>query len=372
MSDRILAATRKGLFIVTRQSSGDWKVDSAHFVGDHVPMAVHDPRDGALYAGVHHEHFGDKMHRSRDGGATWDEVGTPTYPEKPADRPDDLCPMRQIPIPWTTKLIWELTVGGGDQPGRLWCGTIPGGLFKSDDAGDSWELVRSLWDDPARAKWMGGGFDFPGLHSVFVDPRNSKRVVTAVSCGGVWISEDDGASWKCEGTGIRADYAPPETAYDPQTQDVHRLAACRANPAVMWAQHHNGIFRTADGGANWTENESDDPPSRFGFAVAAHPHDDQTAWFVPAIKDEHRVPVAGRFVVTRTRDGGKSFDTLTDGLPGEHAYDLVFRHGLDVDTTGERLTTGSTTGSLWVSENAGDQWRCVTSHLPPIYTVRFA
>src|SRR5207244_1075717 len=94
----------------------------------------------------------------------------------------------------------------------------------------------------------------------------------------------------------------------------------------------------------------------FGFAVAVHPRDPETAWFVPAIKDERRIPVDGKVVVSRTRDGGKSFDVLTKGLPAEHAYDIVFRHGLDIDASGERLAFGSTTGGLWVSEDQGDSW----------------
>jgi hypothetical protein len=112
-------------------------------------------------------------------------------------------------------------------------------------------------------------------------------------------------------------------------------------------------------------------PSTFGFAVAVHPHDPDTAWFIPAVKDEKRYPTDGRVVVNRTRDGGQTFETLTKGLPQSHAYDLVYRHALDVDATGDRLAFGSTTGSLWISENSGDSWRELAAHLPPIYAVRF-
>jgi hypothetical protein len=81
--------------------------------------------------------------------------------------------------------------------------------------------------------------------------------------------------------------------------------------------------------------------------------------------------VDGRIVVTRTRDRGESFDVLESGLPNEHAYDLTYRHGLDIDATGERLAFGSTTGGLWVSEDQGDTWHTVSTHLPPVYCVRF-
>jgi len=76
-------------------------------------------------------------------------------------------------------------------------------------------------------------------------------------------------------------------------------------------------------------------------------------------------------VVNRTRDGGKTFEILTRGLPQEHAYDLVYRHALDVDETGESLVFGSTTGSVWISEDSGDSWQTLSSHLPPVYAVRF-
>ena len=113
------------------------------------------------------------------------------------------------------------------------------------------------------------------------------------------------------------------------------------------------------------------PPAKFGFAVAVHPHDAKTAWFVPAVKDECRVPVDAGVVVTRTRDGGETFEELREGLPQQHAYDLVFRHALDVDESGSRLAMGSTTGSLWISEDGGDGWSLVNGHLPPIYQVRW-
>jgi hypothetical protein len=93
---------------------------------------------------------------------------------------------------------------------------------------------------------------------------------------------------------------------------------------------------------------------------------------VPGVSDERRIAPDGRLVVTRTRDGGKSFEMLRSGLPQEHAYDIVLRHALAVDSSGQSLAFGSTTGGLWVSEDQGDNWHCVSHTLPPIYAVRFA
>lgn len=369
MSNRCHIATRKGLFSLTRGDAA-WRIERASFLGDNCTLAMHDPRDGALIAALNHGHFGVKLHRSRDGGANWQEIATPAYPEKPADYVPKHTPVEGRPADWSLKLVWSFAPGGADEPGVIWCGTLPGGLFKSTDGGDSWELNRPLWDDPLREQWSGGGAEEPGIHSICVDPRDSRRIIIGVSCGGAWVTDDGGANWRLGGRGMRAEYLPPGQEYEPNSQDPHLIAQCRANPDVLWVQHHNGIFRSTDAAASWTEITGVQP-SVFGFAVAVHPHDPDTAWFVPAIKDEKRIPADGRVVVTRTRDGGKSFEVLSKGLPQEHAYDLVYRHALDVDESGERLVFGSTTGSVWVSEDSGDNWSTVTANLPPVHAVCF-
>jgi hypothetical protein len=368
MSDTLLVSTRKGLFTV-RRGNGRWSIAGTSFLGDNVSLALADPRDGAWYAALDHGHFGVKLQRSEDQGATWEEIAVPTYPEPPEGH-EEKDWMGRV-IPWKLIRIWALEPGGADQKGWLWCGTLPGGLFCSKDRGATWEMCRSLWDEPRRIQWSGGGADYAGLHSICVDPRDSKRITIAVSTGGVWQTKDGGASWELLGDGLRAEYMPPEQARDPISQDVHRLVQCAAAPDTFWIQHHNGVFKSTDG-ARTFEEIKEVPPAVFGFGVAVHPKDPHTAWFVPAKKDEHRVPVDGKVVVARTRDGAKTFDVLRKGLPQEHAYDLSLRHALAIDGTGQRLAFGSTTGSLWVTDDAGDSWQTVAEHLPPVYAVTFA
>jgi len=363
MSDRMLVATRKGLFTLAKtnnksnnKANGSWSVARNDFPGIPVTASLRDARDGALYAVLKHGHFGSKLHRSDDDGASWQELAAPAFPADADGSP-------------ALFQVWTIEAGGADQPGRLWAGALPAGLFRSDDRGEHWELVRALWNVPERAKWFGGGYDDAGIHSISPDPRDSRGVCVAISCGGVWDTRDDGGSWSLRGDGLVATYMPPELAGVKETQDPHRVARCAAAPDTMWMQHHCGIFRSTDAGATWTQMKL--PGDDFGFAVAAHPKDPLTAWFVPAIKDEMRLPRDGALAVTRTRDGGRTFETLRAGLPQRDAYDLIYRHGLDVDREGRRLAMGSTTGALWVSENAGDSWSLVNAHLPPIYAVRW-
>ena len=366
MSDRLWLGTRKGLFLVERDGFGAWGISRTWFLGDPVSMVLCEPGGRRIHAALDLGHFGVKLQRSEDDGTTWCEAPVPAFPPKPEDL-EDKDPMRGLEVPWSTRLIWALEAGAPDE---LWCGVIPGALFRSSDGGDTWDLMRSLWDDPRRRKWVGGGYDFAGIHSILVDPRDPSHVTVAVSVGGVWTTRDSGGTWDLIGAGLRGEYMPPGLEGDPLAQDAHRVVQCPANPDRLWMQHHNGIFLSDDGGLQWRELTGV-PPSSFGFAVAVHPVDPDIAWFVPATKDEKRFPVDARLVVSRTRDGGRSFEVLDRGLPQGPAYDLVYRHGLDCSADGERLAFASTTGSLWVSEDQGDSWRCVSEHLPPVYCVRF-
>ncbi len=356
MPDLLLVASRKGLLRFHRQGE-DWVALPPCFLGEPVSAVLADPRDGGLITALRLGHFGVKLHRSDDGGATWRALPAPAFP------------VQADPAAPAVDVVWTLEAGGADEPGRLWAGTLPAALFTSTDGGQSWSLVESLWAVPERARWFGGGYDLPGLHSILVDPRDSRRLTVGISSGGIWRSTDAGASWRQAGHGLRAEYMPPDQAFDPVHQDPHRLAQCRAAPEVVWCQHHNGIFRSIDGGDTFEEIR-DVRPSAFGFAVAAHPAAPGTAWFVPAIKDECRVPAELHLVVNRTDDGGASFTALADGLPAR-SYDLVYRHALAVDASGETLAMGSTTGNLWLSQDGGEHWRCLATTLPPIAQVAF-
>ncbi len=362
----ILISTRKGLF-EAQATGGACSVTKGHFIGDNVSVALADPR-GGWYAALDHGHFGVKLHRSDDRGATWTEIAVPEYPKQPegAEVEKNFWGKERK---WATALIWSLAPAL-DKDGALWAGTIPGGLFRSEDRGASWKINEALWFMPERPSWGGGGKDDAGIHSICVDPRDPRHVAIGVSIAGVWRTKDAGLTWAQGADGMRAEYVPPELTRAGAAQDVHCLVQCAAQPATWWVQHHNGIFRSTDDMATWTEI-TDARPSVFGFPVAVDPNDGNTAWFVPAIKDEKRIPVGGKLVVSRTRDGGKTFDVLSKGLPDTFAYDLVYRHGLALAPDGT-LAFGSTTGNVFASSDRGESWSVVSNHLPPVHAVTFA
>jgi photosystem II stability/assembly factor-like uncharacterized protein len=365
----LLVGSRKGLFVLENNA-----ITAHHFQGEPVTQVLVNPHDKSWLVALNLGHFGVKLHKSTDQGKTWAAMAAPAFPQKPAAGDADVDAFKDDPIPWNVELVWSLSAGGADEPNTLWAGCMPAGLFKSTDGGQSWALNMPLWRDPRRQLWMGGGNDFPGIHSVVVDPRNSQHLTLGISCGGVWQTFDGGDSWSLTAKGMKSDYTPPDMEEDENSQDPHCVVSCASAPDVLWAQHHCGIYHSTDGGQLWqqiTTPLSGDFPSVFGFAVAVDPNNPQRAWFAPAVKDQFRYPVDGKFVVTRTDDGGKTFKAFGKGLPQNHAYDLVYRHGLVVAPNGLDLAMASTTGSLWTSRDAGETWLAVSQHLPPVAVVKF-
>ena len=393
MSDMILLGTRKGTVIVDR-SNGRWHARPIELAGIPVCYAARDPRDGTLWASLDHGHWGPKLSRSRDGGATWEDVTSLKYPAGaryiakylPTPDFDPNAPTARPEYRDATVLkIWTLAFGHADEPGRIYAGTIPGGLFVSDDGGDSWQLNRPLWNHESRGgdlfageatsvnKWGGtpasidyGVFE-PGIHSIVIDPRDPKHIHIAASSAGVIESTDGGQTWAGRNSGVTNDYLPDK--YAEWGHDPHFISHCAAQPDHLWQQNHCGVFYSSDGARNWKKVSAPESGVHFGFPVAVDARDGKTAWVVPARSDFARMALEDGLCVARTRDGGESWQMFREGLPQTHAYDIVLRHGLDISD--ERLCFGSTTGNVYLSEDRGETWQCIGNHFPPVYSVRF-
>tara|TARA_Y100000589_G_scaffold93160_1_gene88036 strand:- start:2205 stop:3506 length:1302 start_codon:yes stop_codon:yes gene_type:complete len=393
MSDTILLGTRKGTVIVERNSSR-WQARPIVHQGIPVCYAARDPRDGTLWASLDHGHWGPKLSRSRDGGTTWEDVLSLKYPEgarhiiqylpTPDFNPEAPAGEPQYKDATVYK-IWSIAFGPATQPGRLYAGTIPGGLFVSDDGGDSWELNRPLWNHESRGgdlfkgeatsttHWGGtpasidyGVFE-PGIHSIVIDPRNADHLYVAVSSAGILETKNGGKTWVGRNKGMRVDYLP-----DPEAEwghDPHFVTACRDQPDHVWQQNHFGVYYSDNGAQSWNKVSLPDAGVHFGFPIAVDAQDGRTAWVVPARADSERMALDGGLFVARTSDGGQSWQSFRSGLPQENAYDIVFRHGLDV--AGDCVCFGSTTGNVYLSEDRGEHWHCLGNHFPPVYSVRF-
>lgn len=369
----LLLGTRKGLFTFNRKG-GRWELARHDFTGTPVQYATVDPRDGARWACLNHGHWGQHLHRSRDGGRSWEEVTAPAYPEgaliAEAGGTDPFGTVVEKDVPAKLQKLWCVQPAGSATPGRMYLGTAPGGLFRSDDGGDTFELIEGLWNHPSRLKtWFSGGEGETGpvLHSIVEDPRDPNHLYVGISCAGVFESMDGGANWEPRNNGSIADFLPDP--YAEVGHDAHFLAGCAADPDVLWQQNHCGIFRSTNGGQKWDAVSQKGNVAHFGFPIAVDANDPDTAWVVPAVSDEIRIAVNGALCVCRTIDGGETWQELRAGLPQRDCYDIVFRHAFDV--AGDDLAFGSTTGNAYVSADRGDSWECLGNNLPPVYSVRF-
>ena len=393
MSDVILLGTRKGTVILDRTPSG-WRPRSMAHAGIPVCYAARDPRDGTLWASLDHGHWGPKLSRSHDGGKRWEDAPSIRYPQGarfivkflPTPDFDPGAPTGQPEYADATVFkIWNIAFGSAAQPGRLYAGTIPGGLFISDDGGESWELNRPLWNHESRGgdlfngdatsenRWGGtpasidyGVFE-PGIHSIVIDPRDPDHIHVAASSAGVLETRDGGRSWAGRNQGMLMDYLP-----DPAAEwghDPHFVAGCLDQPDHLWQQNHCGVFYSDDGARSWCKVSVPEDGVNFGFPIAADARDGRTAWVIPAHGDAQRMAIDGGLSVARTTDGGRSWQTFRTGLPQQNAYDIVLRHGLDA--AGDSLCFGSTTGNVYLSDDRGESWRCMGNNFPPVYSVRF-
>jgi hypothetical protein len=356
----VLVGTAKGLFSLhSADDRRHFELAGPALAGEEVYATCIDIRGPSprLHVGSVSMHWGPVVRHSDDLGRTWDEQdhAAIAFPDG-----TDAALAR----------VWQLTPGGADEPDVLYAGVEPAALFASHDGGATFELVRALWDHPHRPEWNPGGGGLC-LHTVLVDPNDPARLLVAVSAAGVYRSDDAGATWRAANAGIVAPFLPgaPTPEFG---QCVHKVARDAADPDRLYLQHHDGIYRSDDGGDSWTPMQSIGGVD-FGFPVVAHPTEADTAYLFPLQGAEYRCNPDGRCTVWRTRDAGRSWSPLTDGLPQDGAHMTVLRDGFTTDGDDPAgLYFGTRSGEVYGSADGGDSWQLLAAHLPPILSVRAA
>ena len=235
---------------VFRSTDGgaSWKPSGQDFPpGDRVKALLALPRPaGTVFAIV-----SGTLYKSRDAGSTWKTVerGLP---------PGSVAALAVSPSePWVLYAgsedgrvfrsrnfgaSWEATVRPLGSPvlslavsprsGRtVWAGTADKGLFASFDGGAHWKKTGP----PGLAR----------ITTVAVPPSSPRTVFVGtvpqgLDAGGVFVSEDDGATWTRRNRGLAG-------------LEVYKVAAASGTPGLLWAALGNrGLFRSANGGQDWT------------------------------------------------------------------------------------------------------------------------
>jgi photosystem II stability/assembly factor-like uncharacterized protein len=354
----MLVGTRKGLWIGRSEDRVSWRWDEPRFHMEEVFSCLVDTRGGTprLLVGSGSPHWGPHVYRSDDLGDTWQET------------PNVMCLAEDADS--GVQRVWQLWPGSRTEPDVVWAGTQPSALFRSTDRGESFTLVDALWHHPHRSQW-GAGFGGQAIHTILPHPDDPARMLVAMSTGGVYRSEDGGESWAPSNSGIHAGFLPEGQQYPEFGQCVHKVARHPATPERLFLQNHGGVYRSDDDGRTWT-SVADGLPSDFGFVVVVHPREPDTVYVFPNGAGESRFPPCGRARVWRSRDACKSWEECAGGLP-DGFYSSVVRDAMTADDHDEAgLYLGTRCGNVYASLDNGDRWTEVVRHLPDVMVVRAA
>lgn len=355
----VLAGTMKGAFFFRADADRrSWHVEGPHFPGEEIYALALDQRGGRrrIWAAPGNPFFGCTLRVSGDGGGSWSER-------------DDL----EVKFPEGSELslkrIWQIAPGPDGEPDRMFLGAEPSCLFESGDGGATWAPVRGFLEHPHREHWTPGAGGMC-MHTIVQDPTDDARLLVAISTGGVYRSDDGGASWQARNVGVRAEFLPDK--HPEFGQCVHKVVSHPSRPGRLFLQNHWGLYRSDDWGDSWTDI-ANGVPSDFGFGMAMHPSDPDTVYIVPLESDQFRCTPEGRMRVYRTRDGGESWEPLTEGLPQDDAWETVLRDSLATDTADPAgVYVGTRSGDLYASSDDGDTWSLVHGGLPPVTCVKAA
>lgn len=312
--------TRDGL-CVARLTDGNLEILNRGIEGQAVrDIAVHpaDPADAFIGCGLR----GWGLHHTVDAGATVEQLGF-----------DD-------------RWVWGVTRHPSD-PETVFVGTEPPMLYRSTDAGSTFESFDQLDELPSRSEWtfFHEPFHAGHVHGIALHPDGPDRIFAGVEHGALIYTRDGGETWHDTLLG----------------SDVHRIAVDPTDPDHVLAATGSGLYQSTDAGGEWEQTR--DLRGLYLHTILIDP-DSPTRRYVYAARDDGPI--------LRSTDGGDTWSAIGEGLPAARPADNLRRHPTDPETLVYAGDTADQTSHLFVSPDAGATWNRVDEPLPKVWRVAAA
>lgn len=185
--------------------------------------------------------------------------------------------------------------------GMVWAGTEPSAIFRSDDGGTTWREQPALRAIPSAPTWS-----FPPrpwtshVRCLVADPVATGRLFAGIEAGGVMRSLDGGETWEDSKPGAQ--------------RDAHTLATHPGAPGRIYEASGGGFTETRDGGATW-QRADDGLDWRYLWGLAADPADPETLIVSASRSARHAHSPGSAEATLYRRTAGDAWQEARDGLP---------------------------------------------------------
>jgi photosystem II stability/assembly factor-like uncharacterized protein len=327
LSKEVLVGTREGIAIVAREGSA-WRVAQRALTDQHISAIIKEPESGLTFAGAFH----GGIHVSADEGRTWEPRGNGL----------------------TQNNVYSLAARRIHGRVRVFAGTEPAHLFVSDDFGLNWREIPSLRSVPSVPRWSFPAPPHIGhVKHINFDPDDPMTIYASIEVGGLLRSTDGGESW---------------VEFPSLYEDVHRLMIHPTKPGFLYAVTGRGLYVGPEGGASWEQwtgrgDEIGGYPDGFVYRPS-----DPKLMFMTAAHDAPGTWRTTHFAgarISRSRDGGRSWEILKNGLP-DRLQASIEAFCLEEAGSSTALFAATTAGEIFFSDDLGDSWNTIASGLAPI------
>jgi photosystem II stability/assembly factor-like uncharacterized protein len=233
-----------------------------------------------------------------------------------------------------------------DGYGVVYTGTEPSALFRSEDRGNTWHELTALRELPSAPTWSFPPRPYTShVRWITPDPLVAGRIFAAIEAGALVRSLDGGETWEDR---------KPNGPFDTHTLVMHRLAPDRLYSAAGDGiiEPGNGFVRSDDGGETWYRPD-EGLQYHYLWSVAANPADPDTIVISASRgpQQAHSLPYAESAIYRRS--DGNQWQQVQAGLPAPRG---LLASVLAADEAEPGVFYAGNNQGIFRSDDAGVNW----------------